>query len=66
MLKYKDSLGSAEYSAADEWFIEKTIGLSDLVTFEGESVKTLKEAFAEAVDDYVSMCEQAGENPKQS
>lgn len=66
VIKYKDFFGSVEYSAADECFFGKIIGLSDLVTFEGDSVKALKEAFVEAVDDYLDMCEQMGKDPQKS
>lgn len=66
MLKYNGFYGSVEYSAIDECFFGKIIGISDLVTFEGDGVKTLKEAFIEAVDDYLAMCEQIGKNPQKS
>lgn len=66
MLKYKDFLGSVEYSADDECFFGKIIGIADLITFEGDSVKTLKEAFIEAADDYLAVCEQMGKDPRKS
>ena len=63
MLKYKDIYGSVEYSDADECFFGKIIGTSDLVTFEGDSVKNLKKAFKEAVEDYLILCKEAGKDP---
>lgn len=66
ILKYNDFYGSVEYSATDECFFGKIIGLSDLVTFEGDSVKVLKESFIEAVDDYLIMCEQLGKDPQKT
>ena len=66
VLKYKDYLGSVEFSAADNSFFGKIIGISDLVTFEGESVSSLKKAFAEAVDDYLTMCEETGKTPQKT
>ena len=66
MLKYKDFYGSVEYSAADECFFGKLIGTTDLVTFEGESVTSLKSAFVEAVEDYLVLCEEAGKKPQKS
>jgi predicted HicB family RNase H-like nuclease len=66
MLKYKDFYGSVEYSAADECFYGKIIGTADLITFEGTSVGNLKKAFAEAVEDYLILCKEAGKEPQKS
>ena len=66
MLKYKNFYGSVEYSAADECFFGKIIGTSDLITFEGNSVDSLKKAFAEAVEEYLCLCREAGKEPQKS
>jgi predicted HicB family RNase H-like nuclease len=66
MLKYKDFYGSVEYSANDECFFGKIIGTSDLVTFEGDSVASLKDAFTEAVEDYIILCNEAGKEPQKT
>ncbi len=36
-------------------------GIRDIVGFHGESVADLEAAFHEAVDDYLSLCDQLGE-----
>jgi len=66
MLKYKEFYGSVEYSAIDECFFGKIIGTTDLVTFEGNSVDELKNAFTEAVEDYLCLCKEAGREPQKS
>jgi len=66
MLTYKGFYGSVEYSAADECFFGKIIGTTDLVTFEGKSVDNLKKSFAEAVEDYLVLCKEAGKEPQKS
>jgi len=66
ILKYKDFAGSVQFSAEDEVFHGKLIGIDDLVTFEGESVTQLKESFEEAVDDYLELCESVGKSPFKS
>ena len=66
MLKHKDFLGSVEYSAADDCFFGKIIGTTDLVTFEGDSVESLKIAFKEAVEDYLELCKEAGKEPQKT
>ena len=63
-LKYKDFYGSVEFSADDACFFGKIIGTTDLVTFEGDSVVSLKAAFAEAVEDYLLLCKEAGKEPQ--
>jgi len=66
LLKYKDFYGSVEYSAADECFFGRIIGTGDLVTFEGDSVDGLKNAFIEAVNDYINLCHETGKKPQKS
>lgn len=60
VLKYKEYLGTVHYSAEDEVFYGRIEGIEDLVSFEGSDVKELKEAFSEAVDDYIELCESTG------
>jgi len=64
MLKHKDFLGSVAYSADDDCFFGKIIGTTDLVTFEGDSVNSLKSAFQEAVEDYLILCKEVGKEPQ--
>lgn len=65
-LKYKDYIGSVDYSAEDSVFYGKIEGIGDLVDYEGESVDELKSAFREAVDDYLVFCEDEGIVPQKS
>jgi predicted HicB family RNase H-like nuclease len=41
-LNYKDYISSVQFSAEDEVFHGKVLGINDLVTFEGKSVTELK------------------------
>ena len=66
MLKYKDFYGSVEYSADDECFFGKIMGVTDLITFEGDSAASLKDAFVEAVEDYLLLCKEAGKEPQKT
>ena len=59
-LKYKDFIGSVHFSAEDEVFYGKIEGVNDLVTFEGNTVTSLKSAFKEAVLDYIEICKETG------
>ena len=66
IMMHKDFIGSVHYNADDEIFHGKVEGINDLITFEGKSVKELKEAFMEAVEDYILLCRAAGKEPLKS
>ncbi len=52
------------FSAADDVFYGKVEGVQDLVSFEGATVKELRQEFQKAVEDYISFCKKNG-NPVQ-
>ncbi|HWZ35428.1 MAG TPA: type II toxin-antitoxin system HicB family antitoxin [Mucilaginibacter sp.] len=66
ILQYNNFYASVHFSAADEVFHGKILGINDLVTFEGASVKELKQAFQEAVEDYLETCELVGKEPEKT
>ena len=45
-------------------FHGELVGIRDVVTFQGESVEELRQAFRESVDDYVSFCRERGREPE--
>jgi predicted HicB family RNase H-like nuclease len=63
MLEYKDYIGSIEYNDDDEVFHGRLEFIRDLVTYEGTDAKALKQAFHEAVDDYLALCAEEGRKP---
>lgn len=65
MMEYRDYYGSVEYSDEDETFYGKVSFLRDLISYEGQTVKELKQAFHESVDDYLKLCQQQGRKPEQ-
>ncbi|MDR2568768.1 MAG: type II toxin-antitoxin system HicB family antitoxin [Oscillospiraceae bacterium] len=64
MLQYNNYFGSVEFSAEDDCFFGKIIGITDLITFEGDSIQSLKTAFQEAIDDYLLLCKEVGKEPQ--
>jgi predicted HicB family RNase H-like nuclease len=62
-LEYDDYIGTVNYSAEDDVFYGKIEGINDLVLFEGESVSELKGNFKEAINDYLTTCEELGKEP---
>jgi predicted HicB family RNase H-like nuclease len=63
ILEYKTYYATVHFNAEDEVFHGKIIGINDLVSFEGTTVQELKEAFHEAVDDYLATCKKLGKDP---
>lgn len=66
ILQFKGYYAEVHFSAVDEVFYGKLLGISDLVSFEGASVKELKEAFHEAVEDYLLTFAELGKDPEKT
>ena len=64
MLKYKDYIGYVEFDEEDEIFHGEVINTRDVITFQGNTVKSLKKAFRDSVDDYLAFCKERGEEPE--
>ena len=58
VLTYKDFIGSVHFSTEDDVFFGKIEGINDLITFEGDSVKELKDAFYYVVDEHINDCKK--------
>ncbi|QCD62845.1 hypothetical protein [Tenacibaculum maritimum] len=54
-LNYKGYNGSIKYSKEDNIYFGKVINITNLVNYEGASVKELEENFKNAVNDYLEM-----------
>ena len=66
VLNYKGFTGSVHFSADDKVFFGKVEGINDLVTFEGETVKELTDAFHYVVDEHIKDCEKENCTPEKS
>jgi predicted HicB family RNase H-like nuclease len=66
VLEYKNYYAEVHFNSDDEVFFGKIIGINDLISFEGTTVRELKKAFHEAVDDYLQTCEQLGKEPEKT
>ena len=64
MMKYKDYIALIEFDDEAEIFHGEVGNLKDVVTFQGKSVRELKKAFKDSVDDYLDFCKQRGEEPE--
>ena len=63
-MMYKSYAARIEYSDDDACFIGHIAGTQDVIGFHAESVKELRLAFEEAVDDYLATCEKLGRPPQ--
>jgi predicted HicB family RNase H-like nuclease len=63
-MTYKEYAARIEYSDEDGCFIGHVAGIKDVVGFHAETVRELRAAFEEAVDDYLETCEKLGRPPQ--
>lgn len=53
MMHYKSYAACIEFDAEDEIFFGNIAGVTDVIGFHADTVDGLREAFHEAVDDYI-------------
>ena len=63
-MTYKGYAAKIEYSDDDDCFVGHIAGIKDVIGFHADSVKELRRAFEEAVDDYLVTCEKIGRAPQ--
>ncbi len=66
MMEYKGYYAHIEYSDEDNCFFGTIAGITDVISFEGNSTAELKEAFIEAVEDYFDLCKQQCKEPQKA
>ena len=64
MMEYKGYFAKVEFDDDANTFHGEVINLRDVITFEGETVRELKKAFQDSVDDYLDFCAKRGEDPE--
>jgi predicted HicB family RNase H-like nuclease len=62
-MQYKGYVGKVEFDDESKIFHGEIIGIRDVVTFQGTTVKELEKAFKESIDDYLAFCKERGEDP---
>lgn len=58
ILEYKGYTTKVKYSKEDNVFFGKIEGINSLVDFEAESIDKVKNAFEEAVNNYLAFCKE--------
>ena len=62
---YKDYVASVAFDEDANVFYGEVINIRDVITFEGETVNQLRQAFHDSVDDYLDFCSERGESPEE-
>ena len=63
-MEYKGYTGQVEFDDEANIFHGEVINLRDVVTFQGATVRELRKAFRDSVDDYLEFCTERGESPE--
>lgn len=60
ILEYKGFRSKIEFSADDDVFVGRVIGIRDIVTFHAETVAELRQEMEASVDFHIEVCEKVG------
>ena len=63
VMTYNGYMGTVEYTEEDGILFGHLVGINDIISYEGESIKELRKAFQDAVDDYLEFCKSIGKIP---
>jgi predicted HicB family RNase H-like nuclease len=66
VLKYKNFIGSVEYSEPDKILYGKVLGIDGLISYEGQNVDELEQDFIDGIEHYLSVCKERGITPQKS
>src|SRR3990167_455314 len=66
MMRYKGYICQIEFDSDAKIFHGEVLGLKDIITFQGTTVKDLEQAFRDSVEDYISWCKERGEKPEKT
>ncbi|RCX11748.1 type II toxin-antitoxin system HicB family antitoxin [Extensimonas vulgaris] len=63
-MTYKGYTARIEFDERDNIFIGRVLGLRSIISFHGETVDELRQAMADAIDDFLADCEERGVKPE--
>ena len=63
MMQYKGYVGKVDFDEDAGLLHGEVVGIRDVVTFQGQSIQEVRQAFKDSVDDYLAFCRQRGEEP---
>lgn len=62
-MKYKDYEAVIQFDEDDQVLHGRVINVRDVISFHGESIEEVRQAFEQAVDDYLADCAEQGQHP---
>jgi len=65
-MTYKGYSARIEYDDEDGIFVGRIAGIRDGVGFHADTVEALRDAFHEAVEDYIETCARIGKEPQKA
>ncbi len=63
-MNYKGYVGKIEYDEDAHIFAGEVINTRTVITFQGETVREIEDAFRNSVDDYLEWCAEDGIEPE--
>lgn len=63
IMKYKEYYATINYEDETSTFYGKIEDIDDLISFESDNVKGLKNEFENAVEEYLEFCKKKGKQP---
>lgn len=63
-LTFRGYTAKIEFSADDDVFVGRLVGIKDIVAFHGETVEELKNSMRETVDFHIEVCERTDEKTR--
>lgn len=66
ILIYQGYQGSVEFDLENNCLHGKVLHVTELITYEAETIAGLRKEFESAVDDYLELCKEIGKNPEKS
>ena len=63
-LSRKGYSGTVEYDAEDDLLVGRIIGINDSICYHGTSIEEIRSSFIDAVENYLSVCEELGKAPE--
>lgn len=63
-MEYKGYIGKVEFDDEAGILHGEVINIRDVITFEGQTVEELQQAFRDSIEDYLEFCVERGEDPE--
>ena len=64
MIKHKGYIGSFSFDENTNLFKGKVSNLKHPITFQGKSIKEMKQTFRESIEEYLEWCKKHSKSPE--